>query len=805
MAVTEQEYAALMTQVMNDMEKFGKLMPETSAAMALMKAGFSNAVPAVKQFGDAAKSAGKMFTEAAGAIGKNSAAIEDWAGAVDGAAGAAKGVATGMMLLTRVNPVVAFGLNKAADAAIAYAKASTSQSDRLFKTFQDISRFGGASAEGLQGVYRDAQRFGLTTKELDKYVGLVAENSKELAALGGTVGQGLKNVSAVSGAMEGYRDGLHKAGMTQQEVNEGLMGYIRLQTRNGMIQRQTTEQLAAGAAKYLIEQEALTKVTGASRKEQEANQRKLEAFEQYNALILRLQNEGEEGAKKAALIKNIYGNIAAVSQKDADAFAAALTGNLQNEETQKQFRLTQGENLRVANDILNGTIQDTGTAVGRLQDAVKTGINTFGAQGAFGNFGKNFGDMRDSMNFAQAGAGELGKALIKAAEEIDKQGVTGKKAQDAELERQAITTVAVNKGARALDDFTRLAVEPATGVMKGFQRGMANLTTLLPGAGRTAAGGVPLFNTSGAGSAVKPTPPMPAPAIAPAAGAPTTVTPPQAAPAAAKPAAGKTGAFAAGFDQQAFLQKMSASGITDSAAQRNILAQISAESKGVARSENLNYSPEGLLKTFPKYVKDLEDARALIQQGPEAIANRVYGGRMGNTANEGYLYRGRGLIQLTGKANYEKYGRMIGVDLLKNPDLANDPEIAQRLAIAYFKDKQQKGVNLSDIGQVGKAVGYVDINGAETAKREQIARGISVDAPQAADGAIFSGPKSGYAATLHGTEAVVPLDSNLTDTIKTIREDLSTATGQILMAMQEMVRVQRDNVDVNRKMLVASQ
>lgn len=802
MAVTEQEYAALMQQVYNDMEKFGKLMPETSAAMALMKSGFSNALPAVNQFSKAAKDAGKLFTESANALGKNSAAMEDWSGAVDGAAGAAKGVATGMMLLSRVNPVVAFGLNKAADAAIAYAKASTSQSDRLFKTFQDISRFGGASAEGLQGVYRDAQRFGITTKELDKYVGLVAENSKELAALGGTVGQGLKDISAVSGAMEGYREGLYKAGMTQQEVNEGLMGYIRLQTRNGMIQRQTTEQLAAGAARYLVEQEALTKVTGATRKEQEANQRRLESFEQYNALILRLQNEGEEGVKKAALIKNIYGNIAAVSQTQADAFAAALSGNLQNEETQKQFRLTQGENLRIANDILNGTITDTGTAVGRLQGAVKTGIDTFGTQGQFGNFGKNFGDMRDAMSFAQAGAGDLGKALSKAAEDIDKSGVTGKKAQDAELERQAITTAAVNKGARALDDFTRLAVEPSTAVLKGFQRGMANLTTLLPGAGRTAAGGVPLFNTSGAGSAVLPTPPMPAPAVAPT-GAPPAVAP--AAPAAAKPSGGKPSAFAPGFNQQEFLKKMSAGGITDPQAQRNILAQIAAESGGVAKSENLNYTPDRLLKVFPKYIKDLDDARALIKQGPEAIANRVYGGRMGNTADEGYRYRGRGIIQLTGKSNYEKFGKMIGVDLVNNPDLANDPEVAQMLAVAYFKDKQQKGVNLSDIKQVGKAVGYVDIGGAETAKREQIARGITVETPQAADGAIFKGPKSGYAATLHGTEAVVPLDSNLTDTIKTLKDDFSTATAQILMTMQEMVRAQRDNVDVNRKMLVASQ
>lgn len=801
MAVTEQE-AELMARVTEEMIKFGKLMPETAAAMALMKAGFSNAVPAVKQFGDAAKSAGKLFSEATSAIGKNSASMDAWSGTLDSAAGAAKGVANGMMLLAKVNPVVAFGLNKLAGAAYDYAKASTAQSDRLFKTFQDISRFGGASAEGLQGVYRDAQRFGITTKELDKYVGLVAENSKELAALGGTVGQGLKDISAVSGAMEGYREGLYKAGMTQQEVNEGLMGYIRLQTRTGMIQRQTTDQLAAGAAKYLIEQEALTKVTGISRKEQEAAREKVAMMDEYNALMIRLQKEGVEGQKKAALIDQTLRGLGA---DQAEALIAAMTNNMANEKLQQQFRLTQGEIQRIGSDLLAGNVQTSAESLGRFQKSVQVGLDAFSEQGAFGNFSKNFGNMQEAYKLSITAAGDLGKALGKAAEDMDKGGVMGKKAQDAELERQAVTMKAAQDAAKSLDDFSRVLAEPATAAIKGVERGIMSLTTLLPGAGRTAAGGVPLFNTSRAGSAVQPTPPLPTPAIAPAAGAPTTVAPPAAAMPAPAPAAGKAGALAPGFNQQSFLQKMSAGGITDQTAQRNILAQIAAESGGVAKSENLNYSPKRLLELFPKYIKDLDDARALIKQGPEAIGNRIYGGRMGNTATEGFMYRGRGLIQLTGKANYEKYGKMIGVDLVNNPDLANDPEVAQMLAVAYFRDKQQKGVNLSDIGQIGKAVGYVDINGAETAKREQIAKSLSIDAPQAADGAIFSGPSSGYAARLHGTEAVVPLDSDLTDTIKTIRDDLSNTTGQILVAMQEMLRAQRDNVDVNRKMLVASQ
>lgn len=174
-------------------------------------------------------------------------------------------------------------------------------------------------------------------------------------------------------------------------------------------------------------------------------------------------------------------------------------------------------------------------------------------------------------------------------------------------------------------------------------------------------------------------------------------------------------------NQNALLSKLAASGISDPRAQANILAQVKAESGGHAKSESLKYSPEQLLKTFPKYFKNLEEAKQVIAQGEEAVGNRIYGGRMGNSANEGYKYRGRGLIQLTGKENYEKYGKMIGVDLVKNPDLANDPEVAQQLAVAYFKDRG-KGKDLTDINQVGKIVGYVDNNGAETSKRAKYAQ-----------------------------------------------------------------------------------
>ena len=104
----------------------------------------------------------------------------------------------------------------------------------------------------------------------------------------------------------------------------------------------------------------------------------------------------------------------------------------------------------------------------------------------------------------------------------------------------------------------------------------------------------------------------------------------------------------------------------------HFLAQAGHESGGFkAVNENLNYGAKGLRGIFGKYFPT--DAKAaLYERKPEKIANLVYGGRMGNgpeASGEGYKFRGRGYIQLTGKDNYTAFGKAINEDLTANPDL----------------------------------------------------------------------------------------------------------------------------------------
>jgi putative chitinase len=130
-------------------------------------------------------------------------------------------------------------------------------------------------------------------------------------------------------------------------------------------------------------------------------------------------------------------------------------------------------------------------------------------------------------------------------------------------------------------------------------------------------------------------------------------------------------------------------GINTNKRLRHFLAQCAHESAGMTRfEENLNYSEEGLRNIFPKYF-DAAAARDYARQ-KERIANRAYANRIGNgdeASGDGWRYRGRGIFQLTGRANYRTFGERVGVKLEEQPERAAEPAIAVQVAIAYWNDR----------------------------------------------------------------------------------------------------------------------
>jgi len=148
-------------------------------------------------------------------------------------------------------------------------------------------------------------------------------------------------------------------------------------------------------------------------------------------------------------------------------------------------------------------------------------------------------------------------------------------------------------------------------------------------------------------------------------------------------------------------------GITTPLRLAHFLSQCGHESGGFkATQENLNYGAKGLLSIFSKYFKTIAQATA-YERKPEKIANLVYANRMGNgseASGEGWKYRGRGYIQLTGKENYKAFDATVPEDITANPDLV---ATKYALASAAFFFKKNNLWSICDKGSSPEVVTLV--------------------------------------------------------------------------------------------------
>lgn len=145
------------------------------------------------------------------------------------------------------------------------------------------------------------------------------------------------------------------------------------------------------------------------------------------------------------------------------------------------------------------------------------------------------------------------------------------------------------------------------------------------------------------------------------------------------------------------------------------LAQTSHESMNYTRVvENLNYSWTSLRSVFPKYFPNDSLAKKYAHD-QRAIANRVYANRMGNgpeSSGDGWRYRGRGLIQLTGKYNYKKFGDSLGISLSEVPDFLETFDGAVISACWYWENKDLNYyADNDDIKSITKLIngGYIGL------------------------------------------------------------------------------------------------
>jgi putative chitinase len=171
------------------------------------------------------------------------------------------------------------------------------------------------------------------------------------------------------------------------------------------------------------------------------------------------------------------------------------------------------------------------------------------------------------------------------------------------------------------------------------------------------------------------------------------------------------------------MEKAKEAGIKEPKELANFMGQMQVESGGYTRmSENLGYSGKRLLEVFPgrNGLHDIDKANAIAAGGPEAVANAIYGGswgkrNLGNTEpGDGWKYHGRGYVQLTGRDNYARVGKELGLDLVNHPELAEDRDIAAKIAIHYWESRVVPHGNQKDVTGACH-----DINGGEKGLHER--------------------------------------------------------------------------------------
>jgi putative chitinase len=138
----------------------------------------------------------------------------------------------------------------------------------------------------------------------------------------------------------------------------------------------------------------------------------------------------------------------------------------------------------------------------------------------------------------------------------------------------------------------------------------------------------------------------------------------------------------------------------------HFMAQVLHETGGLTiLVENMNYRAERLVQVFKKYFPTVEAAREYAHQ-PERIANKVYGGRMGNNLDgDGWRYRGRGLLQITGRESYQRIGQQLGINLVAQPDLALDEHHMLAIAaVEWDRGKCNTAADADDCPRVTKII-----------------------------------------------------------------------------------------------------
>jgi hypothetical protein len=373
-------------------------------------------------------------------------------------------------------------LLKAALAAATFAiggfvKAANEQGDALFKTYQDLSKTGMATAGGMTDVYNNMQRFNYGIKELGDMTALLKENSEALANFGGTAATGTRVFADAANQIQHSNIGktFQMMGKTPDEINRGIAMFIKSQQAIGIQNSEIQKNLTSKSADYIMKMDLLSKLTGMSAEKLQSNLDEANAQDAFNQVQYELKKKADAGDQKA---KAQYEANEALAKKYAgtelgkDIFAS-IGGDVSAMGKMMMTmpdvaRLIQGGNYTV-NQIENAAGKNAEEARNSMGHLFKLNAasDTFYSAKELSSWGSRFSDQSAKQQ----------EEMAKAQQELQKTGLdpTTKKMVELRIEQQ--------KTRDSLQNLVNKGIGPATTALESFATVANRIAGVVPGTG----------------------------------------------------------------------------------------------------------------------------------------------------------------------------------------------------------------------------------------------------------------------------------------------------------------------------------
>lgn len=324
----------------------------SAKAAEIQDAASKKTVQALKDF---SKVVGTSAVDFSKAMATGSEGTAKYSGAITGAADAAGNAAATMLGAFGPLGIIVGGVIKAFGALMG---ASLKQNDQLMKSYRELSEVGSVSGS-LEKLQSDLNRVGLTTEEAEKFGKLLGKNSNELSSFGGSVSAGKDKFIGVFEGMIGVGNkteiAMQRIGYSANDMRDATADYVSKQSRLGLAQGKTTEQLRTESAKYMVTLRELGELTGMSRDEAQKIMDQQQADARFSITLrqMEMEGKGDEARRLQAYMatyEKTFGKDAAQGLMEQIVNKGAIVG----EASAKAFTSTQGKAYEMAERVAKG-------------------------------------------------------------------------------------------------------------------------------------------------------------------------------------------------------------------------------------------------------------------------------------------------------------------------------------------------------------------------------------------------------------------------------------------------------------------